>query len=411
MLINARAAARPTHTLTGRCILLLTCGLLAQVGCSAETVGDSGQGGNASTAGGSGGTLSGAGTSSGGTQTAGTNAGGTAGTVGSAGQAAGGTAGAAGGTGGAGGAAGGAGGAAGAGGTLVIPEFTGGLTVIDYSPYRDGQAPGGGQQPSEQQVREDLELLAQIATGIRIYGTDGGNAHVPALCDELGLDLHVGAWIDGLASDGPNVTALANLVNEGHPSIKTAVVGNEVLNRTEDNGLVEADLLAFVAQARSEITADVTIAVAETYPRWMEMRPNLAEAVDMIIWHTYGWWSGADIEDASALVYSRYQDMLAAYPGKPMVLGETGWPTMIDHMSTDMTSTAVGSEENQWKYYREILALVEADGLEAWPFAAFDENWKATSGEGQVGAHWGIFNADRTPKLTATQLLMMAEQN
>jgi exo-beta-1,3-glucanase (GH17 family) len=319
----------------------------------------------------------------------------------------GGSGGAAGGAGGAGGAAGGSVGGGGTGGVAAIPPFTGRLPVIDYSPYRQGQGPGGA-QPSEAQVREDLEILQQLADGVRIYGTDGALSYVPGLCDELGLNLHIGAWIDGLASDGPNVQALADVVNEGHPSIKTAVVGNEVLNRVEDNMLTEADLIAFVAQARAAITEPVTIAVAETYPRWMEMRPMLADSVDMIIWHTYGWWSGADINAAGALIYSRYQDMLANYPNKPMVLGETGWPSMYDHMSMDMTTTAVGNEENQWKYYRDVLGILQMDGLEAWPFSAFDEPWKATSGEGMVGAYWGIFNEDRTPKMAATELLAIA---
>lgn len=278
------------------------------------------------------------------------------------------------------------------------------LTVIDYSPYRDGQAPGGA-QPTEQQVREDLEILKPLVDGIRIYGTDGGNAHVPALCDELGIDLHVGAWIDGLPSDGPNVNALAALVNENHPSIKTAVVGNEVLNRTEDNGIDEEGLIAFIDQARAAITVDVPIAAAETYPRWMEMRPNLAAKVDVMIWHTYGWWAGADIADAAALVTMRYQDVLAAYPGKKIILGETGWPSMYDNMSEDGTSTAVGSEENQARFYMELRASLGPLGLEFWPFAAFDEQWKGTSGEGAVGAYWGIFRSDRTPKLAAMQLL------
>jgi exo-beta-1,3-glucanase (GH17 family) len=84
---------------------------------------------------------------------------------------------------------------------------------------------------------------------------------------------------------------------------------------------------------------------------------------------------------------------------------------MYDNESDDLTTIAVGSEENQWRFYRELLGLVQADGLEAWPFAAFDENWKATSGEGMVGAHWGIFNEDRTPKLAGTELLAIAAGN
>jgi exo-beta-1,3-glucanase (GH17 family) len=281
------------------------------------------------------------------------------------------------------------------------------LSVIAYSPYRDGQAPGGA-QPTMDQVRADLQILKPLVDGIRVYGTDGAQAFIPALCDELGIELHLGAWIDGLASDEPNVHALAQIVNANHPSIKTAVVGNEVLERASKlkNNVTEQRMIQLIGIARSEITVKtVKIATADTYPVWMTMRPNLAAAVDLMIWHTYAYWAGSDIASAYALVSKRYDDMLGLYPGKPMVLGETGWPTLIDHMSADLTTTAVANETNQARYYREVLAGMRARNLATWMFSAFDEKWKATSGEGEVGGHWGIFTSARLPKVAATQLM------
>jgi exo-beta-1,3-glucanase (GH17 family) len=312
--------------------------------------------------------------------------------------------------GGQGGAAAGGLGGGGSAGTAGQPALGSGkpIAVIAYSPYRDGQAPGGD-QPSEAQVRDDLEILKDLVDGVRVYGTDGANAYIPDLCDELGIDLHLGAWIDGLESDEANALALAEIVNEGHPSIKTAIVGNEVLHRAQDNGVSEARLIELIGMTRSAITVQgVAIAAADTYPRWMELRPNLANAVDLLIWHTYAWWAGMNIDGAYALVSKRYQDMLAAYPGKTMILGETGWPTQVDRMSMDLATTAVGSEENQARYYREILQGLGQAGLPVWMFSSFDEAWKAEEGEGAVGAHWGIFATDRTPKPAALELFMNA---
>jgi exo-beta-1,3-glucanase (GH17 family) len=110
------------------------------------------------------------------------------------------------------------------------------------------------------------------------------------------------------------------------------------------------------------------------------------------------------------LVNSRYNDMLAMYPGKPMVLGETGWPTQVDHNSPDggvPMTTAVGNEANQAKYLTDALAGFRMRNLPMWIFDSIDEKWKATSGEGEVGAHWGIFTSARAPKQAATQLMMM----
>jgi exo-beta-1,3-glucanase (GH17 family) len=283
------------------------------------------------------------------------------------------------------------------------------LSIIDYSPYRDGQAPGGV-EPTRDQVKQDLQMLQPLVDGVRVYGTDGADGYVPALCDELGLDLYIGAWIDGLPSDEPNAHALAKVVNENHPSIKAAVVGNEVLARSAKNGVTEARLIQLINITKADLTVKtVQIAAADTYPQWMMMRPNLAAAVDLLIWHTYAWFSGADIANAYTLISSRYDDMLAAYPGKSMVLGETGWPSQVDHMSMDMTTTAVGSEANQARFYREALAGMRARNLRMWMFDAIDEKWKATTGEGEVGAHWGIYDSSRKPKQAATELLMTAK--
>jgi exo-beta-1,3-glucanase (GH17 family) len=308
-----------------------------------------------------------------------------------------------------GGAAGALGTAGAAGGMSVAggpPAFSNKpMSVVAYSPYRDGQAPGGA-QPSEQQVREDLELLKPLVDGVRVYGTDGANAYIPKLCDELGIDLHIGAWIDGLGSDEPNTLALAKIVNENHPSIKTAIVGNEVLQRSADNGMTEEKLIALIDTAKGAITnKNVKIAAADTYPQWMLGRPNLAASVDLLIWHTYGYWAGMNIEGAYALVSKRYDDMLAAYPGKPMLLGETGWPTMTTNPSKDGLTMAVGNEANQATFYREALAGFRARNLPVWMFSAIDEKWKGTSGEGEVGAYWGIFTSARQPKAAATELL------
>ncbi len=189
-------------------------------------------------------------------------------------------------------AGGGAGGTSVAGGPPVFSAKP--LSVVAYSPYRDGQAPGGP-QPSKDDVKADLMMLKPYVDGVRVYGTDGANAFVPALCDELGIELHVGAWIDGIASDQPNVHALAALVKENHPSIKTAIIGNEVLARSAKNLMTEEKLLALINLFKADIGASAhtyRIAAADTYPQWMMLRPNLAAAVDVVIWHTYGWWSG-----------------------------------------------------------------------------------------------------------------------
>ena len=201
------------------------------------------------------------------------------------------------------------------------------------------------------------------------------------------------------------MASLATAVDD--PSIKVAIIGNEVLNRSKKNGVTEDRMVQLVNLFKADLTTTVTVAEADTYPQWMMGLNKLSAAVDLIIWHTYAYWSGVDISNAFAVVNGRYNDMLAAYPGKPMVLGETGWPTMVDLVSADMTSTAVANEANQARFYREALTGFRARNLPAWFFDAIDETWKATTGEGAVGSHWGIFTTARAPKQAVSDIMMI----
>jgi|GEM_PF-6933733 len=65
--------------------------------------------------------------------------------------------------------------------------------------------------------------------------------------------------------------------------------------------------------------------------------------------------------------------MLAEYPGKPLILSETGWPSQVDHMSTDETTTAVGGEPNQAKFHHDALVGMRARNLPMWMFSSIDE--------------------------------------
>ena len=69
------------------------------------------------------------------------------------------------------------------------------MEYICYSPYRDGQAPGTGPEPTEAQIREDFKILAPFVKGIRTYSSTGIHGQIPKLALEVGLEVHMGAWV------------------------------------------------------------------------------------------------------------------------------------------------------------------------------------------------------------------------
>jgi exo-beta-1,3-glucanase (GH17 family) len=279
---------------------------------------------------------------------------------------------------------------------------------ICYSGYRDGQAPGQS-EPSEAQVREDLIQIRKFTHEIRTYGS-GKGAHgnfVPKLADELGLTVHLGIWVDATYDDAINNAAVNDaiaLINEGHKSIKSVIVGNEYMLRVRhpnitptpnikpDRVIAEAKLVNWVKQVRAAIPKSVLVSTADT---WSEINANgdaLIKELDFVTWHLHPWWENQSIDNAVAYLASCHktvQDRMARVGGKRLVLGETGWPTLANN------GGAVGSPENQTRFFRELTTWGFNNSAEFWSFTAYDEKWK--DAEGTVGGHWGFWYSNRQP--------------
>ncbi len=309
--------------------------------------------------------------------------------------------------------------------------------VICYTGYRDGQMPTGApgaNEPTEAQVREDLTLLLPLTQGIRTYGSnpllhDGGS--VPKVADDLGLDLHMGIWIDdplanATSTDATNMAALdasIGIVSAGHKSIKTVIISNEYLLRVRQmhpgdasaTAAAEARLVTYLKYVRSKVPPSIPVVIGESYPDWLNASKALYDAVDIVMWHVHPWWQGVPIANAAAAAQTAHEQMLARMKAlgitKPERLAETGYPWAEQHQD------ALGSEDNQAQYLHDLNQYSLKSGLEYWFFEGFDEAWKGAgaTGEGSVGAKWGMFTTVRTApphKIIANiqTIIPMAEQ-
>ena len=272
---------------------------------------------------------------------------------------------------------------------------------ICYSGYRDGQAPGQS-EPNEAQVREDLVLIEKHTHEIRTYGCGKGTHGylIPKIADELGLTVHLGIWVDAKYSEDANLAAINDaiaLVKEGHKSIKSVIVGNEFMFRVRNIDKLpaapaEARLVNYVKLVKAGLPKSVLVTTADT---WSDVEKNgdaLLSQLDYVIWHTHPWWELQPIGSAVGYVAGRLkimQDRVAKVGGKPLVLGETGWPSLATN------GGAVGSPENQTRFFKELTTWGFNNSAEFWSFTAFDEKWK--DAEGTVGGHWGFWYSNRQP--------------
>lgn len=269
---------------------------------------------------------------------------------------------------------------------------------LGYGPYRSGQAPGGS-APSPQQIGQDLEILEQETRTLRTYGSCPPElAAIPPIAASHGMDLYQGADLsaDPTYNDA-QIACFVDLVNQ-YPNIVTGVIGNESLTL---GVLTEAQLAGHLDQAGAAVAIPVTAGEgwnvwcneANAVPR-CQGRPALAATADLIMAHTHPYWEEVPVEHAAAHVVATYLLLRDLYPGREVVIGETGWPTC-----GDVHEAAVPSLENQRRFIEELWDWSNLYGVPVIYFETFDEDWKEAV-EGPVGRCWGVYYDDRTPKHT-----------
>jgi exo-beta-1,3-glucanase (GH17 family) len=259
-----------------------------------------------------------------------------------------------------------------------------GMHGLCFSPYLEGQAPGS--LIGEAQIRERLKLIQPHTRWIRSFSCTDGHEHTPRIAHELGLKTLVGAWI-GIDAEinEREIAGVIEVARAGHADI--VAVGNEVLLR-EDMG--EDELLACIQRVKDALPG-VPVGYVDAYYLF-EKHPRITAACDVVLTNCYPFWEGCPREGALAYMQSMVQRTRAAAPGKRIVISETGWPD-----KGSAFHGAVPSTEGAMAYFVDTIEWAETDGIEVFYFAAFDEAWKVGA-EGDVGAYWGLWDKDGSPK-------------
>ncbi|MGQ3675764.1 glycoside hydrolase family 17 protein [Xanthobacter sp. TB0139] len=266
------------------------------------------------------------------------------------------------------------------------------LPCVSYAPFRKGQSPFmKGLVISEQQIDEDFAQLAKITSCVRTYSIEMGLDKVPQLARKHGLDVMLGIWLSSdPARNADEVEAATALARENADVVKAVIVGNEVLLRGE---MTSAGLAQTLRRVKEKVGA-VPVTYADVWEFW-ERNQALANDVDFITIHILPYWEDLPVSAAEAgpHVDEIRRHMAEAFPGKDILIGETGWPS-----AGRMREGALPSPSNQARVVQDVLALAQKRGYRVNLIEAFDQPWKRVS-EGTVGGHWGIIDADtRQPK-------------
>lgn len=289
--------------------------------------------------------------------------------------------------------------------------------AICYSGFRNGQQPGGI-IPSYEEVKEDLLLLKPHWSYLRLYDCDEHARTVIEVIrkEQLNIKLMLGAYIEAEMnnqgcpwgggvyeeieliknhkSNDQKIDRLIEWANQYPDIIFSVSVGNEACVEWTDHFVPVNRVVEFAKRIKKHISQPVTF--CENYVPWLNYLKPLAEVVDFISIHTYPVWEYKHIHEAIEYTISNYDTVASQYPNKPIVITEAGWATNSNGRGIDPEHV---SELNQKIYFEDLMEWSIKNNILTFFFEAFDEKWKGSSHPLEPEKHWGIFKADRTPKL------------
>jgi len=218
------------------------------------------------------------------------------------------------------------------------------LMCVSYAPFRGEQTPLTlSTQVTAEQIAEDLAQLAKITDCIRTYSTDNGLDQIPEIAARVGLKVIQGIWLSSNRQRNlARIATTIRLVKEYPATITALVVGNEVLLRGE---MTTADLAATIRSVKAQVAVPVTY--ADVWEFWLRNR-EIYDAVDFVTIHILPYWEDFPIRAkfAAAHVDAIRRRMAVAFPGKEILIGETGWPS-----TGRMRDAALPSRTNQARVF------------------------------------------------------------
>ncbi len=270
------------------------------------------------------------------------------------------------------------------------PAWSGPIKGVSFSPYHPGQDPQAGRYPGVEEMDADLARVAGMVRKVRTYSSIDGFENIPRLAEKYDLAVTAGAWLDKRGER--NEREIVNLIRNArtYRNIDRVIVGNESVLRAD---LTVPELIRYLRQVKRAV--NVPVSTAEPWHVWHD-HPELAREVDYIAVHILPYWEGVPRADALDHVMMRYRDLRRAFPGKPILIAEVGWPS-AGHRFGD----AEPSRVDQAEFVRGFLNLAARERLDYFVMEVFDQGWKRGL-EGEVGAHWGLLDAEREQKFPFT---------
>ena len=261
------------------------------------------------------------------------------------------------------------------------------LPCVSYAPFRRPGStplvPSGA--VSVEQIEDDLMRLKPLTNCMRTYGVAQGLDAVPAVARKLGMRVRQGVWLGrDDATNRVEIERAVSLAHDYHDVIDVLIVGNEVLLRRD---LSVEQLTGYLRAVKSR--TDIKVTYADVWEFW-QRHAQLQNEVDWVTVHILPYWEDVPVaaNDAADHVFKIAHDMQTLFAGKPIWVGETGWPA-----AGRQRAGAKPGVFEQTLLVRRLASRATAEGVSINIIEAFDQPWKRAL-EGAMGGAWGLFSAD-----------------
>lgn len=297
--------------------------------------------------------------------------------------------------------------------------------AICYSGFREGQQPGSV-YPSYNEIKEDLLLLQNHWTYLRLYDCDRHAELVLEVIqnEKMAFKVLLGAYIlaelnnfgcpwGGIYSqevleqnkikNEKQINKLIDFANQYPETIFALSVGNEACAEWTDHFVSVESVINYVRRVKKATNQPITF--CENYVPWLNKLEPLVAEIDFISIHSYPVWEYKNIREALHVTQENYHAVASKYPNKPVVITEAGWATNSNGRGIDPHNV---SEELQGIYINDLICWSEEKNILTFVFEAFDEPWKGSNDALEPEKHWGLFYVDRAPKLVMKEQELLA---
>jgi exo-beta-1,3-glucanase (GH17 family) len=295
---------------------------------------------------------------------------------------------------------------------------------LSNSFYGFAYTPQGGTPPTcgatQQDVIQDIQLLSQVTTRVRLYGSECNQTALvlnAVKLTKVDLQVYLGIYLteDDSAYQRQYAAVKQALTDYGADHVAGITVGNEyILNNmtaagaTDPSGPVGLAAASFIATKVADVRSMVSsLNLGKNIPignsdAGSYLNLQLLQSVDYFMANVHPWFGQVGINNAAAWTWNFFQEndvsLGAQATNKPqMYIAETGWPTKSSDAQHASNGASDASEANLQIFLDTFVCQANQNGTQYFFFEMFDEEWKDKQ-FGGVEGWWGLFNKDKSLK-------------